>query len=190
MRSGISKRYSSMIQRPLLLGWTARRTSSSDTGTGWILQKQRKRNINSNQGKYLGRSMLKFCREPVSLFWSYLPQLVEFWESGRCPRLLAGWRSTFPRWEGWLSVWKSRNCRRVAVDWFREGWKKKGKEKRDSCSPSRRCDALGAKERPHTHSLMEVDAQWQRKRKLWRLFIKQNQLLYKGRQRAPFIAKT
>ena len=63
------------------------------------------------------------------------------------------------------------------------------KEKKDSCSPSRRRDALGAKERPHAHSLTEVDVQWQRKRKLWRLFINQNQLCYKGRHRVPFIAK-
>ena len=64
------------------------------------------------------------------------------------------------------------------------------KKEKDRCTPSWRHDALGAKDRPHTHSLMEVDAQRQRKRKLARmLFINQHQLCYKGRHRVPFIAK-
>ena len=110
-------------------GWTARKASSSDPGTRWILQTQRKLDISRNQRKNLRKSRLKFYRNPVSLFRPQIHRSVEFQESGRYPGLLAGWRTTSSRWDGWLFGWVPWNCRRGAGGWFREeDWEEEEKK--------------------------------------------------------------
>ena len=66
---------------------------------------------------------------------------------------------------GWPALWLEtmKVAEEVLVaELGKEMRKKEGR--RDRFSPSRRRDALGVKDRPHAHSLMEVDAQRQRKR--------------------------
>ena len=65
---------------------------------------------------------------------------------------------------GWLASrqMSTKFAEKAETAGFEKKKEKRKVEEEDNCTPSRRRDARRAKDRPHAHSLTEVDCTWQK----------------------------